>query len=186
MTPWLDALMVLAVCTSLKLLGSSRLGSSIRTVAVQGAILGLVPVAAHPGGVPARLILLTAAAGGLKAVVFPWLLFRALSGARVRREVEPFVGYTSSLMIGLRQCRLDGCRVFLITVEKLRDENWPREAIDEVFFMPDGYSRDDIIKGVSYLARTQTIDRIVPLDEFDQETAAQLRELGLQLKKDLS
>jgi len=76
----------------------------------------------------------------------------------------------------LRQCRRDGCRVLLITVEKLRNENWPREAIDEVFYMPDGYSRDDIIKGVSYLARTQIIDRIVPLDEYDQETAALLRE----------
>ena len=76
----------------------------------------------------------------------------------------------------LRQCRRDGCRVLLITVEKLRNEAWPREAIDEVFYMPDGYSRDDIIKGVSYLARTQIIDRIVPLDEYDQETAALLRE----------
>ena len=76
----------------------------------------------------------------------------------------------------LRQCKNEGCRVLLITVEKLRDANWPREAIDEVFYMPDGYSRDDIIKGVSYLARTQHIDRIVPLDEYDQETAALLRE----------
>jgi biotin carboxylase len=76
----------------------------------------------------------------------------------------------------LRQCRRDGCRVLLVTVEKLRDEAWPREAIDEVFYMPDGYSRDDIIKGISYVARTQSIDRIVPLDEYDQETAALLRE----------
>jgi biotin carboxylase len=76
----------------------------------------------------------------------------------------------------LRECRRQGCRVILITVEKLRDANWPRDAIDEIFYMPDGYSRDDIIKGVSYLARTQTIDRIVPLDEYDQETAALLRE----------
>ncbi len=101
MTPWLDTLMVLAVLASLKLLGSSRLGSSIRTAAVQGAILGLVPVAANPAGVPARLALLTAVAVGLKGVVFPWLLFRALRGARVRREVEPFVGYTASLTIGV-------------------------------------------------------------------------------------
>jgi biotin carboxylase len=76
----------------------------------------------------------------------------------------------------LRECKRQGCRVLLITVEKLREANWPREAIDEVFYMPDHYSRDDIIKGVSYLARTQTIDRIVPLDEYDQETAALLRE----------
>jgi biotin carboxylase len=76
----------------------------------------------------------------------------------------------------LRECKRNGWRVLLITVEKLRNANWPREAIDEVFYMPDNYSRDDIIKGVSYLARTQIIDRIVPLDEYDQETAALLRE----------
>ena len=76
----------------------------------------------------------------------------------------------------LRECKRNGWRVLLITVEKLRNANWPREAIDEVFYMPDNYSRDDIIKGVSFLARTQNIDRIVPLDEYDQETAALLRE----------
>ncbi|MFY9554638.1 MAG: ATP-grasp domain-containing protein [Blastocatellia bacterium] len=76
----------------------------------------------------------------------------------------------------LRECRRQGCRVLLITVEKLRDANWLREAIDEIFYMPDNYSRDDIVKGVSYLARDQHIDRIVPLDEYDQETAALLRE----------
>ncbi|MFP5264360.1 MAG: acetyl-CoA carboxylase biotin carboxylase subunit family protein [Blastocatellia bacterium] len=76
----------------------------------------------------------------------------------------------------LRECRRQGCRVFLVTVESLRDAAWPRESIDEIFYMPDKYSREDILKGISYLARTQVIDRIVPLDEFDQETAAQLRE----------
>ena len=76
----------------------------------------------------------------------------------------------------LRQSKRDGCKVILVTVEKLRDAEWPREAVDEFYYMPDGYNRDDIIKGISYLARTQVIDRIVPLDEFDQETAALLRE----------
>jgi hydrogenase-4 component E len=101
MTPWLDTLMVLVVFTSLRLLGSSRLGSSIRTVAFQGILLGFLPVVAHPADADARLLLMTAAAVGLKGIVFPWLLFRALRGARVRREVEPFVGYTSSLLIGV-------------------------------------------------------------------------------------
>ena len=37
----------------------------------------------------------------LKGVVFPWLLFRALREAGVRREVEPVVGYSTSLLIGI-------------------------------------------------------------------------------------
>jgi ATP-grasp domain-containing protein len=76
----------------------------------------------------------------------------------------------------LREAKDQGCRVILLTVERLRDANWPREAIDETFYLPNDCSRDDVIKGVSYLCRDTALDRIVPLDEFDQETAAILRE----------
>ncbi len=76
----------------------------------------------------------------------------------------------------IRECKAQGGRVLLVTVEKLKDAGWPRECIDEIFFMPDEAPRQDWIKGVSYLARTRTFDRIVALDEFDLETAAALRE----------
>jgi hypothetical protein len=56
------------------------------------------------------------------------------------------------------------------------DGDWPCEAIDEMFFMPSLLQREDLVKGVSYLARSQTIDRIVALDDFDVEQAALLRE----------
>jgi biotin carboxylase len=61
-------------------------------------------------------------------------------------------------------------------MEKLKDEPWPHDSIDEIFYLPSVYTREDVLKGVSWLARTRIIDRIVPLDEFDQETAAQVRE----------
>jgi biotin carboxylase len=76
----------------------------------------------------------------------------------------------------MRECKRQGCRVFLITVQSLENANGPRESLDDIYFMPDGYQRDDIIKGVSYLARTLKIDRIVALDDFEIETAAALRE----------
>jgi biotin carboxylase len=76
----------------------------------------------------------------------------------------------------LRSCKAEGCRVFLLTVEKLRDANWPRESIDEFFYMPEELPTDDLIKAVSYAARTRPIDRIVALDEFDMENVAALRE----------
>src|SRR2546425_12985648 len=93
--------MVLVVFTSLKLLGSSRLGSCIRTAAFQGVLLGFLPIVAHPGSLAPRLLFMAAAAIGLKGIVFPWLLFRALRGARVRREVGAVVGYTRSLPVGV-------------------------------------------------------------------------------------
>jgi hypothetical protein len=42
--------------------------------------------------------------------------------------------------------------------------------------MPDLSKEDDVIKGVSFLARTRVIDRIVALDDYDVWTAATLRE----------
>ena len=42
--------------------------------------------------------------------------------------------------------------------------------------MPEGLSPAEVLNTVAYLARTQPIDRIVALDEFDLETAALLRE----------
>jgi biotin carboxylase len=76
----------------------------------------------------------------------------------------------------LRTAKQQGCHVLLVTVNKLRDANWPREAVDEFFYMPEELPTDALINAVSYIARTQPINRIVALDEFDMESAAALRE----------
>ncbi len=69
-----------------------------------------------------------------------------------------------------------GARVLLLTREKNAAEPWPRESIDELLLMPDLRKRPDIIHAVSYLMRGRRIDAIVPLDDYDVETAATLRE----------
>jgi biotin carboxylase len=76
----------------------------------------------------------------------------------------------------MRECKRRGCRVLLVTLEKLRDADWPRDSIDETFYMPSEFALEPLTLAVSYLARTREIDRIVPLDDFDVETAAALRE----------
>lgn len=80
----------------------------------------------------------------------------------------------------LRQAKASGARVLLLTSESLRDKaQWPREAIDEIYYMPDPdkvWNREHTLKAVAYLGRTERIDRIVPLDDFDLEMAAYLRE----------
>lgn len=72
-----------------------------------------------------------------------------------------------------------GCRVLLLTSKSLEDSDWPREYLDNIYFIPDvdkRWNMADVVKGVSYLARTTKIDRIVALDDFDVEKAAALRE----------
>ena len=76
----------------------------------------------------------------------------------------------------LREAKKEGCRVLLLTLEKLRNADWPSEAIDEMFYTPEDLPTPDIIRAVSFMARTQPIDRIVALDEFDMENVAALRE----------
>jgi biotin carboxylase len=76
----------------------------------------------------------------------------------------------------IRECKRQGCTVFLLTTQELEHANWPRESIDEMFYLPDLYNRNDVILGVSYMARSRHIHRIVPLDDYDVEMAATLRE----------
>jgi hypothetical protein len=76
----------------------------------------------------------------------------------------------------LRECHRQGCRVLLLTEEQLRDSDWPREAIDEFYYVRRDMPEEDIRKGAAYMARKERLDRIVALDDFDVETAAMLRE----------
>jgi biotin carboxylase len=76
----------------------------------------------------------------------------------------------------LRECRRAGCRVLLLTDETLRDSDWPREAIDEMYCIRRDMPEADIRKGLAHVGRTERIDVIVALDDFDVELAAMLRE----------
>src|SRR5262249_53268995 len=76
----------------------------------------------------------------------------------------------------IRTCKAIGCTVYLLTVERLRNADWPREAIDEMFFMPEELTLPQLLNAVSYAARTRKIDRIVALDEFDMENVSAIRE----------
>jgi len=100
MSTWIDLVLILLVLSDFALLGSSRLGACIRFVAVQGVLLGALTLAAHEETTSLRPVILAVLSVGLKGAAFPWLLLRALREANIRREIEPFVGYTLSLLIG--------------------------------------------------------------------------------------
>ncbi len=96
-----DLILILVVLTNLKLLASSRLGACIRATAMQGILLGLLPLAVDGHSAPMRVMGLALGSIALKGAVFPWLLFRALREAEVTREVEPYVGYVTSILVGV-------------------------------------------------------------------------------------
>jgi biotin carboxylase len=76
----------------------------------------------------------------------------------------------------MRQCASMGCRVALLTVDKLKDADWPRDILEDVLTMPQNLGVDEVIRTVAYIARGWKIHRVVALDEFDMETVAALRE----------
>ena len=79
----------------------------------------------------------------------------------------------------LEECKRQGCRTLLLTSQSLGDADWPRASLDNIFYVPDEdktWKLQDVLLGISHLAKTEVIDRVVPLDDFDVETAATLRE----------
>ena len=95
-----DLLLLLVLLFGFLILGTTRLTTCIRAVAVQGGLLGLLPLVLHPQwsvhtlGLAAGTIL-------VKAIVLPAFLIWAIRESAVRREVEPRVGYVASLVLGI-------------------------------------------------------------------------------------
>jgi hydrogenase-4 component E len=94
-----DPLLVLVLSLNFMLLGTSRLRTAINASALQGALLGLLPTLAY-GHLAIRPVLVGAAAIAIKGLLIPYLLQRALRDAAIRREIEPYVGFATSLVLG--------------------------------------------------------------------------------------
>ena len=76
----------------------------------------------------------------------------------------------------MRQCAEMGVKPTLLTVEKLRDAPWPREILEDIAFMPDNFTVEEMIKTVCWMCRGRQFDRVIALDEFDLDAAAKIRE----------
>ena len=76
----------------------------------------------------------------------------------------------------LDQCKREGWKVVLLTHESLLSKPWVRESIDEVFGIPSFADRPNVLNAVGFLARTRDFSRIAPLDDYDVELVAHLRE----------
>lgn len=76
----------------------------------------------------------------------------------------------------IEECYRQGVNVYLLTRIALRDAQWPRDMIKDCFYMPEFTKREDVLNAVSFLARTHEFDRILPMDDYDVELTAALRE----------
>ncbi|MEO1434047.1 MAG: ATP-grasp domain-containing protein [Bacteroidota bacterium] len=80
----------------------------------------------------------------------------------------------------LKACKAAGNRVYLVTSKKLENENWPKDQLDDIFYMNEDengeWNLNDLIAGTAFLFKNHQIDRVVALDDFDVEKAALVRE----------
>lgn len=96
-----ELLLAVMLLSCLMLAVSSRLLHCIRIVAVQGIILGLLPLtlASAQGG--DHSIFMASVNLLLKGIILPYLLYTAMRKAQIKRELEPVIGYSLSAVIVL-------------------------------------------------------------------------------------
>jgi hydrogenase-4 component E len=95
----LNLLIGVAMGLNLIALGSGRLPAIIRAMSVQGVVLGLMPPLMEPHfDLMVTLVALVTVA--VKGFVIPGLLRRALRAANIDREIQPFIGFVPSLLLG--------------------------------------------------------------------------------------
>ena len=99
MRPVHELVLLLVVLTDFWVLGTSRLSSAIRATALQGLLLAALPIALHRT-VSVHMMALAAGTLIVKAIVLPRLLSGAIREATERREVEPLMGFTTSMIFG--------------------------------------------------------------------------------------
>ena len=99
MTPSFETLLVLVLLLNLVALGTSRIRMVIRTVAIQGMVLGVMPILVHEA-IDVRIILVSLATVAMKGVVIPGMLHKAMRDVQIKREVEPFIGLIPSMLLG--------------------------------------------------------------------------------------
>jgi len=98
MTANLNLLIGLAMGLNLLALGSNRLPSLIRTMSLQGVVLGVMPLLMEEFNWRVGLIAVATMAG--KGLIIPTLLRRAMRAANIERELDPFIGFVPSLLLG--------------------------------------------------------------------------------------
>lgn len=93
-----SSLIVLVMLLNFYCIGTSRIRALIQGVSLQGVLLGLMPLLVHEhiGVMTVLMSLLTVA---IKGVLIPITLLHALRELTIKREVEPFIGFVTTLVL---------------------------------------------------------------------------------------
>lgn len=95
-----DIILSILILTDLGLLGTSRLRQAISLLALQGIMVGVLPLffGSHRTLIMSILAIVIII---LKGGVFPGILLNAIREVKFKREIEPYIGYAVSSIIGM-------------------------------------------------------------------------------------
>ena len=93
-----DHLLILVMLINFALLGTSRLAFSVRMVAVQGVILGVLPAILNP--LSFHLLAIMTGILAIKGVLIPRLISTAIKKAGIKRDEQPYLGFGGTLLCG--------------------------------------------------------------------------------------
>lgn len=100
MNDLLNLMTGLAMGLNLVALGTSRLPSLIRAAALQGMVLGVMPLVIEHERLNALVAAIAVATILMKGLMIPALLRRATRTANIDRDLDPLVGFLPSLLLG--------------------------------------------------------------------------------------
>jgi hydrogenase-4 component E len=91
-------LIALIILSNFTLVSTSRVNKAIQITVVQGVLLGLIPLAMGLGR-HLHILGMVLVAIVVKGWFIPFLLRRAQRQVHIHREIDPYIGYTVSLML---------------------------------------------------------------------------------------
>lgn len=94
-----EFILAIFLITNLMMAASSRLMHCVKIVMIQGILLGLLPL--FLGHLDTAHLIAAVLNISIKGIALPYLLVTAIKRADVCRELEPLVGYSTSLVIVL-------------------------------------------------------------------------------------
>lgn len=93
-----DQLLIVVMLLNFVLLGTGRHQFSVRLVAAQGVLLGLLPGILLPFSW--HLSLITMGVVLVKGLLVPWLIAQAIDRSDAKQELQPHLGFGPTLVMG--------------------------------------------------------------------------------------
>jgi hydrogenase-4 component E len=102
MNTYSDILLLAVIVLDLYAVSTTRMMACVKATALQGVVLGALPVTMWLSGAPTpvgHMIVMAVCTLAFKGIAIPIMLARAIRDVDVRREVEPFVSLHLSLLL---------------------------------------------------------------------------------------